>query len=246
GKSMCRGLRNYNPIATSICKLVNESDGHSETIHGIGFGPVIITNSHLFRRNNGTLQIQTHHGVFRVKNSTQLQVSHMAKKDMIIIKMPCDVPPFPSKLRFRQPEQGEKAVLVGSLFQQKSITSSVSESTMVMPVNDSGYWRHWVSTKDGDCGLPLVSTVDGAILGLHGLTSTKSDRNYFVPFDEQFERDILANLEKLDWKRHWLHSSDLIAWGGMSLKENHPHDCFRTSKLVTDLLGLTKDSVEYQ
>nr|ATN39852.1 polyprotein [Peanut mottle virus] len=246
GKSMCRGLRNYNPIATSICKLVNESDGHSETIHGIGFGPVIITNSHLFRRNNGTLQIQTHHGVFRVKNSTQLQVSHMAKKDMIIIKMPCDVPPFPSKLRFRQPEQGEKAVLVGSLFQQKSITSSVSESTMVMPVNDSGYWRHWVSTKDGDCGLPLVSTVDGMILGLHGLTSTKSDRNYFVPFDEQFERDILANLEKLDWKRHWLHSSDLIAWGGMSLKENHPHDCFRTSKLVTDLLGLTKDSVEYQ
>nr|YP_003620391.1 NIb [Freesia mosaic virus] len=233
GKSMCRGLRNYNPVASCICKLVNDSDGIVTTIFGLGYGPVIITNGHLFNRNNGTLQINTHHGVFRVENTTKLQIHHVERKDMVLIRMPTDFPPFPQRLKFRSPVQGEKANLIGSLFQQKNISSVVSETTLVMPANNSGYWRHWVSTKDGDCGLPMVSTSDGYILGFHGLTSTISDRNYFVPFTDNFEEDVLRKIGDLNWKRHWKHSADLIAWDGIKLIEEQPQKIFKTTKLIS-------------
>nr|ADC55885.1 polyprotein [Freesia mosaic virus] len=246
GKSMCRGLRNYNPVASCICKLVNDSDGIVTTIFGLGYGPVIITNGHLFNRNNGTLQINTHHGVFRVENTTKLQIHHVERKDMVLIRMPTDFPPFPQRLKFRSPVQGEKANLIGSLFQQKNISSVVSETTLVMPANNSGYWRHWVSTKDGDCGLPMVSTSDGYILGFHGLTSTISDRNYFVPFTDNFEEDVLRKIGDLNWKRHWKHSADLIAWDGIKLIEEQPQKIFKTTKLISDLAEQTHDEAMYQ
>ncbi|QGZ13061.1 polyprotein [Begonia flower breaking virus] len=246
GKSIARGMRNYNPISSCICQLTNSSDGMTQSLYGIGHGPLIITNSHLFKNNNGTLLIKSMHGEFLIPNSTQLLVSHVPKKDMILIRLPKDIPPFPSRLVFRSPVQEEKAVLVGTLFQQKSITSCVSESTTVMSANGSGFWKHWISTKDGDCGLPLVSTRDGAVLGFHGLTSVSGERNYFVPFADNFKESVLASLDDLTWTKHWKHNSDLISWDGLTLCESAPSVKFRTAKLVSDLTGIELDGVLVQ
>ncbi|QLH94015.1 polyprotein [Achyranthes virus A] len=235
GKSIHKGLRNYNPIAVAVCKLTNDSDGIVTSMYGIGYGPVIISNGHLFRRNNGTLKIQSHHGVFTVPNTTKLDMHHIKDKDMVVIRMPKDFPPFPMKIRFRSPIKGEKSCLVGSLFQQRSISSVVSESTVVTPSSGGSYWQHWVSTKDGDCGLPIVAISDGVITGFHGLEGTKTKRNYFVPFSDDFTESVLGRLDLIEWQRHWLHTIDKVSWGGLQLKSSEPEPVFRISKLISDL-----------
>nr|QZA75297.1 polyprotein [Beet mosaic virus] len=235
GKSIVKGLRNYNPISSVVCRLTNDSAGNAQTLYGIGYGPLIITNSHLFKANNGTLLVRSHQGEFTVQNTTQLQVHHVKDKDMILIRMPKDFPPFPMRLKFREPKNEERACLVGSRFQQKSLSSEVSDSTLVRTTGGSGYWKHWVSTKEGDCGLPMVSLVDGSILGLHGLTSVRTDINYFVPFTDDFQAKYLSNIESLDWVRHWRHTPDKVAWNGMTLRENGPAQEFSVSKLIADL-----------
>nr|QJX60204.1 MCP-cNOT7-tevS-degron-P2A-nTEVp-YAP-T2A-14-3-3sigma-cTEVp-E2A-Firefly [Cloning vector pB-NOT-MCP-cNOT7-tevS-degron-P2A-nTEVp-YAP-T2A-14-3-3sigma-cTEVp-E2A-Firefly] len=117
GESLFKGPRDYNPISSTICHLTNESDGHTTSLYGIGFGPFIITNKHLFRRNNGTLLVQSLHGVFKVKNTTTLQQHLIDGRDMIIIRMPKDFPPFPQKLKFREPQREERICLVTTNFQ---------------------------------------------------------------------------------------------------------------------------------
>nr|QPM95836.1 polyprotein [Basella rugose mosaic virus] len=246
GKSIVSGLRNYNPISSIVCQLTNSSGSDTQTLFGIGYGPVIITNGHLFRNNNGTLLIRSHHGEFTIKNTTQLNIHHVAAKDMILIKMPKDFPPFPQRIYFRSPKADEKACLVGSRFQERHISSEVSDSTIVRPTSPGGFWKHWVSTRDGDCGLPLVSLKDGKIIGFHSLTSTKTDVNYFVPFTDNFEDEILGKLDSITWVRHWRHSSDKIAWNGLSLKEDYPSREFSVSKIISDLNGLFMDEVSEQ
>ncbi|QPK93591.1 polyprotein [Achyranthes bidentata mosaic virus] len=235
GKSVHKGLRNYNPIAVAVCKLSNDSDGVTTSMYGIGYGSVIISNGHLFRRNNGTLKIQSHHGVFTVPNTAKLEMHHIEGKDMVVIRMPKDFPPFPMKVRFRAPIKGEKSCLVGSLFQQRSISSVVSESTVVSPSSGGSYWQHWVSTKNGDCGLPIVSISDGVITGVHGLESTVTKRNYFVPFTDDFAERVLEKLDLIEWQKHWLHTVDKVSWGGLQLKASEPEAIFRASKIISDL-----------
>nr|BCR39164.1 polyprotein [Mirabilis crinkle mosaic virus] len=246
GKSIARGLRNYNPIASVVCQLTNASGDEHQTLFGIGYGPLIITNSHLFRDNNGTLHIRSHHGEFTVKNTAQLHIHHVATKDMILIKMPKDFPPFPQRLKFRAPKDGEKACLVGSRFQEKCISSEVSDSTIIRPTNPGGFWKHWVSTRDGDCGLPLVALQDGQVIGFHSLTSTRGETNYFVPFTDTFEVDVLQRLDTIEWVKHWKHSPNKIAWNGLTLKAAQPTKEFQVSKIISDLSGIFMDEVAEQ
>ncbi|QIJ96722.1 polyprotein [Polygonatum kingianum virus 3] len=246
-KSLMRGMRNYNPIAYCICQITNDSDGRRETVFGLGFGSVVIANSHLFQRNNGTLLVRTHMGTFTIPNTTQIQVHHIRGRDMIVMRMPRDFPPFPQKLKFRSPVSGEKCSMVGSSFQQKSISSCVSETTIVMPTEGSYFWKHWVSTIDGDCGSPFVSTKDGAIVGIHNLTGNASGRNYFVSFPDDFHETVLSKLDTLEWRRHWRHNADLVVWGGLVLEENQPSKAqFNPVKLVKDIESLPFDLVRTQ
>nr|QIE08266.1 nTVMVp-CIBN-2A-CRY2-cTVMVp [Vector 4m_pSin-nTVMVp-CIBN-2A-CRY2-cTVMVp] len=117
-KALLKGVRDFNPISACVCLLENSSDGHSERLFGIGFGPYIIANQHLFRRNNGELTIKTMHGEFKVKNSTQLQMKPVEGRDIIVIKMAKDFPPFPQKLKFRQPTIKDRVCMVSTNFQQ--------------------------------------------------------------------------------------------------------------------------------
>ncbi len=246
-KSLLRGLRNYNPVAYCICQLTNASDGGRETVFGLGFGSVIIANSHLFRRNNGEMTVRSHMGLYRIPNTTQIQVHHMRGRDMIVMRMPRDFPPFPQKLKFRSPVSGEKCAMVGSSFQQKNISSCVSETTVVMPTEGSYFWKHWVSTVDGDCGSPFVSTKDGAIVGIHNLTGNTSGRNYFVSFPDNFQEEVLDQLDTLEWKRHWRHNANLVVWGGLVLEDNKPDQgLFKPIKLAHDIENLPVDLVRTQ
>nr|AIT13016.1 polyprotein [Japanese yam mosaic virus] len=236
--SLHRGLRDYNPISNSICQLVNRSDGGKDTIYGLGFGPMIVTNRHLFERNGGELDIKTRHGDFLVKNTKQLQLFPIPDRDLILIKLPKDMPPFPQKLQFRQPERNEKICMVGSNFQAKSVTNTVSETSIVLPMENCHFWKHWISTKDGQCGLPLVSSKDGNILGIHSLGSFNNTINYFASFPADFVSRYLLNPENHEWVQHWKYNTDNISWGALKIHKDAPTGLFKTTKLIGDLESL--------
>lgn len=236
-KSVYKGLRDYSGIATLICQIVNASEGHNETIFGIGYGSYIITNGHLFRRNNGTLTVRTWHGDFIVHNSTQIKIHFIEGKDAIIIRMPKDFPPFAKRSFFRAPIKEERVCMVGTNFQEKSLRATVSESSMIIPEGRGSFWVHWITTQDGYCGLPLVSVSDGFIVGFHGLTSNETEKNFFVPFSANFESEFLQRVDELEWNKHWLWQPDKIAWGSLSLVDEQPKEDFKISKLITDLFS---------
>nr|BAM99211.1 polyprotein [Turnip mosaic virus] len=233
--SMFRGLRDYNPVSNNICHLTNISDGASNSLYGVGFGPLILTNRHLFERNNGELLIKSRHGEFIIKNTTQLHLLPIPDRDLLLIRLPKDIPPFPQKLQFRQPEKGERICMVGSNFQAKSITSVVSETSTVMPLENSQFWKHWISTKDGQCGSPMVSTKDGKIIGLHSLASFQNSINYFAAFPDDFTKKYLQSIDTHEWVKHWKYNTSSISWGSLNIQSSQPSGLFKVSKLVSDL-----------
>nr|QFZ79334.1 polyprotein [Sweet potato virus G] len=234
-RSLFRGLRDYNPIASVVCQLINTSDGRTSDAFGIGYGCLIITNRHLFKRNNGELIIKSRHGEFHIKNTTQLSMAPCDERDILIIKMPKDVPPFPQRLRFRQPKENERICLVGSNFQDKSITSTVSETSVTCRVNNSHFWKHWIDTKDGHCGLPLVSTTDGNIIGIHSLSNMTNTQNFFAAFPENFEEKYIKSVDNLEWVRKWSYNPDEVSWGNLELQKSQPTAPFKISKLISDI-----------
>nr|AVV68398.1 TEV-scFv162 [Mammalian expression vector pEXPR37] len=234
--SLFKGPRDYNPISSTICHLTNESDGHTTSLYGIGFGPFIITNKHLFRRNNGTLLVQSLHGVFKVKNTTTLQQHLIDGRDMIIIRMPKDFPPFPQKLKFREPQREERICLVTTNFQTKSMSSMVSDTSCTFPSSDGIFWKHWIQTKDGQCGSPLVSTRDGFIVGIHSASNFTNTNNYFTSVPKNF-MELLTNQEAQQWVSGWRLNADSVLWGGHKVFMVKPEEPFQPVKEATQLMN---------
>nr|BDC33800.1 polyprotein [Vallota mosaic virus] len=234
-KTLNRGLRDYNPISSVICRLTNETDGHNFTLFGVGFGGCIITNRHLFKLNNGSLRVQSQHGEFFIKNATQLKMLPVGKTDLLIIQMPKDFPVMPKRLRFRTPKTTDKVCLIATNFQEKFVSSLVSEDSSIYPVGGGDFWQHWITTKDGHCGLPLVSTRDGVLLGLHSLATVSNSKNFFAAFPENFETEYLEKLELKEWTTKWKYNANEVCWGGLKLQQDKADGIFNTTKGIAQL-----------
>nr|WNS50492.1 polyprotein [Gladiolus mosaic virus] len=237
GKNLNRGLRDYNVVSSVICRLTNESDGHSASLFGLGYGGYIITNRHLFKNNNGVLKIQSQHGDFIVKNTTQLKMVPVGKTDILIIRMPKDFPVLSQKLRFRAPTNDDKVCLIASNFQERYVSSLVSETSSVYPVGNGEFWQHWISTKDGHCGLPLTSTKDGFVIGIHSLSTITNSKNFFASIPANFEEQYLSKLDQQDWTVNWKYNPNEVSWNGLKLQENKPDRIFQAVKEVSSLFS---------
>nr|WJO19128.1 polyprotein [Pecan mosaic-associated virus] len=242
-KTKMGGLRDYNPIASVVCQLTNETDGQFSTMYGIGYGSMVITNSHLLKRGNGVLTVKSRHGEFVCRDVDALRIVQCEMRDVILIRMPRDFPPFPSKIKFRTPESNERICMVGSLFQDKCITSMVSDTSPIVPCPDNHFWKHWISTKNGNCGLPMVSTRDGTIVGIHCGSSDYHDHNFMTSLPDDFTENHLKNPESLNWQRQWKFNTNNIVWGSLELSDGTPKDQFKISKIITDLFS---DSMKFQ
>ncbi len=245
-KSLMKGPMDFNPIAKNICRITNDSDGIPISTYGIGFGGYMIANQHFFKRNNGLITFKTHHGVFKAPNSTVLKIFPIKGRDLVVVELPKDFPVFSNKIHFRSPKDKERVCMVSSIFQEKSVTSTVSESSPIFPVAESGFYKHWISTDDGSCGLPLVSVVDGKIVGIHSLANNYVNENYFTAFEPHFETNVLRSPEALEWIKHWKYNPENISWGYLSLNDSAPSGLFKTTKLVTDLVEDEQNSVRWQ
>nr|ACE80685.1 polyprotein precursor [Pepper mottle virus] len=245
-KTLMRGLRDYNPIAQTVCKLTVKSELGETSTYGLGFGGLIIANHHLFKSFNGSLEVKSHHGVFRVPNLMAISVLPLKGRDMIIIKMPKDFPVFPQRLKFREPASTGRVCLIGSNFQERYISTTVSEISATHPVPRSTFWKHWISTDDGHCGLPIVSTTDGFILGLHSLANNRNSENYYTAFDSDFEMKVLRSGENTEWVKNWKYNPDTVLWGPLQLTKGTPSGMFKTTKMIEDLLAFKSESVREQ
>nr|WEU75649.1 polyprotein [Banana bract mosaic virus] len=243
GKSLCRGPRNYDNIAQSICSLTNTTN--SSGVHGLGYGSYIITNSHLFQENNGSLTIRSKRGLHTIPDTTTISIAKVGLCDIVILKLPKDVPPFPQKLRFRAPTEGERVIMIGMLCQTNSTHTMVSETSVTYHKEGGCFWKHWIDTKKGDCGLPMVSTKDGFILGIHSLSHLEQEENYFSAVPLDFENEFIQKLDNLEWSKHWKLNTDMIAWGDLRLRESKPEGLFKPVKELFDLIT-KNNSVEFQ
>nr|WCB70616.1 polyprotein [Shamrock chlorotic ringspot virus] len=234
-QSLMKGVTDYNPIAKTVCYLINRSEGHEMKLYGIGYGSFIITNRHLFEHNNGELMIKSHTGEYLIKNTVTLPVYPIDGKDMILIKLPKDFPPFPQKLKFREPISTEKVVMVGSMFQTKCTTSLISEASTTYKVMNSHFWKHWISTKDGYCGFPLVSIKDNCIVGIHSLASETDSCNFFTAFSNDFQSVHANNAESLAWQSHWKLNINMINWGPLEIMQSQPTGLLKADQLIYDL-----------
>nr|QED45059.1 polyprotein [Leek yellow stripe virus] len=242
GKSLLSGLRDYNPVAACVCKIANESDGITTHIFGIGYGPYIITNQHLFRRNNGLLRIYTHAGEYLVNNACTLKMHPIPERDIVIIRLPKDFTPFPQRLKFRPTRVGEHVCLVSSNFQTKSISSVVSETSATAGTANKNFFKHWITTKHGQCGNPLVSVTDGSVVGIHSMASTVSSMNMYAGFPDNFVDDYLSN-DLLEWTKGWKLSADRSCWDGITLVDNKAEGLF---KLTKEIFTLDDNQWEFQ
>nr|QED45162.1 polyprotein [Onion yellow dwarf virus] len=236
-KSACYGPRNYNAISSVICQLELKSDGNERRTFGIGYGPYIIANQHLFTRNNGTLKIKSQHGEFIIKNTCQLQLKPIDGIDVVLIKLPKDHPPFTCKLRFREPEERERVCLVSVEFNPSITSALTSETSFTYHEANTRFWKHWITTKEGHCGLPIVSIKDGCVLGIHSLSDQKNAVNYFTTFPDNFQATYLSMSNVIDWVKGWKHNTDNISWGSLKIQEDAPEKIFKTTKLIGDLIN---------
>nr|AGE47830.1 polyprotein [Chilli veinal mottle virus] len=233
-RSLNKGLRDHNQVSKLICKLENDSDNCVTSIHGVGYGSIIITNRHLFKRNNGVLRVKTAHGDFKVANTKEIKVFPIEKHDILLIRLPKDFPPFPSKIKFREPKLNDSICLVGTNFQEKFLSSLISADSTTSPVDGSKFWRHWIDTKDGHCGLPLVAREDGAIVGFHSLTSVNTEQNYFAAVPSSF-MELIAEVETLEWRKCWVYNPNEIGWGSLKLRSEQPTGMFKIDKIIEDI-----------
>ncbi|AOC37868.1 polyprotein [Barbacena virus Y] len=244
--SLMRGLRDYNPISHAICQVTSQTEFGSSSMFALGYGPLLIVNHHLFKSYNGTLEIRSHHGVFRIPNMTQLQVRPVQGRDIIVVRLPKDMPVFAQRLRFRSPKNSERVCIVGSNFQEKSISSTITETSSTHHVANSTFWKHWIATDDGHCGLPIVSTTDGCILGIHSLANNKKSENYYTAFDDAFKDNFLDSPDTRQWAKNWKYNAANVAWGHLKLVSDSPKGMFKTTKIIEDLTRHEEEVVREQ
>nr|UZS00521.1 polyprotein [Pea seed-borne mosaic virus]UZS00522.1 polyprotein [Pea seed-borne mosaic virus] len=240
------GLRDYNPIAQAVCRITNTGVEYDRSIFGIGFGQFLITNAHCFKLNEGETRIVSRHGQFTIEKTNSLLIHQVKDKDMVIVRLPKDFPPFPQRLQFRAPQEKEKICLVGSNFQEKSIQSVVTESCMTFKHDGGKYWKHWITTKEGHCGLPVVALKDGHIVGIHNLGGENTNINYFTPFDADILDKYLLNAESLQWTKGWKYNKNKVCWGGLELLDDNEPEDSSLFKMVKLLRSLEEDSVRTQ
>nr|AOE43465.1 polyprotein [Sugarcane mosaic virus] len=234
-KSMMTGLGDYTPISQQLCLVQNDSDGVKRNVYSIGYGSYLISPAHLFKYNNGEITIKSSRGLYKIRNSVDLKLHHIAHRDMVIIQLPKDFPPFPMRLKFATPSRDMRVCLVGINFQQNHSSCIISESSVTAPKGNGDFWKHWISTVDGQCGLPLVDVKNKHIVGIHSLASTNGNTNFFVAMPDNFNEYIHELVQTNKWESGWHYNPNLISWCGLNLVDSAPKGLFKTSKLVEDL-----------
>ncbi|AAM19343.1 polyprotein [Cocksfoot streak virus] len=234
-KSIVTGLRCYDPIAKNICKIVFTSDGTISDGYGIGYGSILIVNQHLFKRNNGSIKLHSCRGTYTIPNSTVLKISPVKDRDIALVRLPQDFVPFPQKLQFSKPDTSMRICLVGAQFQTNHVTTEVSDASQTFPQPNSGFWKHWISTQEGHCGLPLVDVNSRVIVGIHSLGHDVVAVNYMTSIPENFKEDYLEKLDELEWTKKWRYNTEAISWGGLKLSSEQPSGFFKPTKAVEPL-----------
>nr|QJD15034.1 polyprotein [Ryegrass mosaic virus] len=244
-KSIAKGLRDYHPVSSNLCALEYYHGDMRTSIYGVCYGPYILTTAHLIKEKGGWLKIRTKHGLFKLEAMDRVQIRELNGSDIIVIKGPKDMPPAPMRLKFRAPKSGERAVLVG--FVDDNLDRQlVSDSSAVYRRENTGFWKHWITTKYGNCGLPMVSVETMDVIGLHSLGAQNSNENYFAALTDDFAKQFLEPETDVPWQRKWSYNADRVNYGTMDLTSNQPSGSFRTTKLLADLLEtVTHQSREY-
>ncbi|AXL95770.1 polyprotein [Passiflora edulis symptomless virus] len=232
--------QNFDRIRPYLVKL----DHGAAKQNGFGFRHWIVHNAHFIlgdqeQELKKSLIVQSAYGVHDYKDSRKIQHKHVEGLDIVLMKTAIDAPRFRSKLELRPPVEGEKAVLITPFVNETGISFKRSDPSPIHHPDGAGsFWRHYISTRKGDCGSLLVATKDLKVVGMHSLgPRTAASYNYFTPVT-----DALLHLLSLDEVEMSLFtfSPKMIQWG--SLEHLEPPKEFPLVRMLREFVTFQNGS----
>ncbi|QZU26826.1 polyprotein [Rice chlorotic stripe virus] len=220
GKSVARGPIDIKPISNHIVhvntKGENDEQGpFSITLRGIMYGDTLLVPSHAFKKGVQYIKLTTNRGEFIARYDEKVFVTQVDDRDLLLIKVPRDVPLFSKALKFRPPTNGERVAILDVSLDGKEPRPKMSEASYVFR-DSQNLWTHSISTQVGHCGCPVVAMKDLAIVGIHTATVKAAGINYFTTFPNMLIERITDPTTQ--WETNWCFNPDLIDWGGMILE----------------------------
>ncbi|QIQ28451.1 polyprotein [Spartina mottle virus] len=244
GQSTCRGIMDLTPLATHVvhatARFYKSNILTENSLRGIAYGNLTILPSHLFNNDRRALTFKTTRGIFVIPEGTEIHVRQVDKLDILILRNPKDMPPFSKKLNFRGPKQGECVFLLDNTHNSIDARPLMSSQSTVYK-STQNYWVHTVSTKEGQCGTPIVAVSDLAIVGIHTGSSTTRNINYFTALPDDFKTTLEDELS--EWKTNWHFKPDLVDWQGHKIAEEQPSEI--TADRIFATLNLQSKEVGY-
>ncbi|AQT26513.1 polyprotein [Reed chlorotic stripe virus] len=245
-KSVARGPIDITPFANHIVHIETKGitrDGNTTTmnVRGVAYGEFVVAPSHAFKEGMELIKFKTSRGDYISKIAGVLQMTHLEGRDMLIVKIPSDMPIFSKKLKFRGPTNGENIALIDSTYTTKEHRPLLSAVSATYKKGNS-LWAHSISTQKGHCGCPLVAMKDLMVVGIHTAAHDVLNINYYTTFPLDFEHILESKETK--WVTRWCFNPDLIDWGGMKLSQGQEEKGISPDRLFKALELQSKEETE--
>nr|WAB51702.1 polyprotein [Wheat eqlid mosaic virus]WAB51703.1 polyprotein [Wheat eqlid mosaic virus]WAB51704.1 polyprotein [Wheat eqlid mosaic virus] len=156
-----------------------------QSLCGLVTGNKLLVPYHLARGvtndYEGKLMMMSRFGCYNLEAIQNSHVTKFTMVDLVGYQLPSTFQPRRKLKCFREPVDGERAMMLSSKYENSGWQTCVSPySEITENGNDGGaLWVHHVSTDRGCCGSIFVAESDMKIVGFHSIGAI--GRNYFTP-----------------------------------------------------------------
>jgi len=172
--------------ARSSVVSFSAAEGSSHVGYGVIVRGFIFLNSHVLAACGDEVRMHSARGEHVFRPCVAWQAA-----DLTVVLLPGGVAGSAANFSFRSPEPGEEVVLVRCKPNlNAAFEPTPSESSFATPA-EGGIFSYVINTKHGDCGTPVISTKDGAFVGLHSLGGSHMDQaNFMTPITSQLVAEL--------------------------------------------------------
>nr|QZA75463.1 polyprotein [Ugandan cassava brown streak virus] len=166
-----------------------------------------------------SLVIATTRGQFDFGPMKNIKCRKITDYDVTICPLPNDVQPFRSKIIMREPKLGEEVVIVYFARINGKIVMKVSDKSTTYPAGGqfAHLWAYNYDGQPGDCGGPIVATVDQKVVGFHSgvIRNSRGEklRAVYTPVNQELLNCVSGDIQMTDF---WTFNPDLVEWNSVA------------------------------
>ena len=226
------------PVRTCRSNIVELHDGPAGPFGGFGFRNrmALLVNNHVLGSLGDSLSF------FDSGSRKSFRPTVVYRSgDLCVLRLPTSFSAGRFGGTFRPPRDGEKVCLMRLTRGDGGGIDAIPSEIAIALKSDTSMFSYRVSTKPGDCGLPVVAVSDGSVVGIHAMGGSISDGcNYFEPLDDAAVGHLLGrSFQSLD-------SASVIPWSVENFFSSNGSavlDPDRQNKVPINPLSGVQDSV---